>query len=279
MRPAIRRAPLQSAQLLLARTAAVDAAKQRIAWTIIGQVSFNQGDFAAGRGRLHACAGARRGQRSGARRHHRAARRRGLQAGRRQAQCRRSGRRGRGFPARRARGAGLQDRRDRAIRCRGGADQRAAVGPGDRGAARPIGATIPKGEYSADVGRKLAVAYVAAGQRGRRRPRSSSASPPIRARIRPWCTRRWQGRGPVSAIRQYARAAWRCSSALVQRLSDAGAPMRSRCGSGCWTSRPSRGDSSARATGSARSCKADATAGAARTDRTKLPGRAARSWR
>ena len=32
--------------------------KQRIAWTIVGQVSFNQGDFADGGERLHACAGA-----------------------------------------------------------------------------------------------------------------------------------------------------------------------------------------------------------------------------
>jgi cellulose synthase operon protein C len=36
----------QSAQALLARTPPVDAAKQRIAWTIVGQVSFNQGDYA-----------------------------------------------------------------------------------------------------------------------------------------------------------------------------------------------------------------------------------------
>jgi tetratricopeptide (TPR) repeat protein len=35
----------QSAQALLARTPPVDAAKQRIAWTIVGQVSFNQGDY------------------------------------------------------------------------------------------------------------------------------------------------------------------------------------------------------------------------------------------
>jgi tetratricopeptide (TPR) repeat protein len=37
----------QLAQMLLARTPPVDAAKQRIAWTIVGQVSFNQNDFAA----------------------------------------------------------------------------------------------------------------------------------------------------------------------------------------------------------------------------------------
>jgi len=35
----------QSAQALLARTPPVAAAQQRIAWTIIGQVSFNQGDY------------------------------------------------------------------------------------------------------------------------------------------------------------------------------------------------------------------------------------------
>jgi tetratricopeptide (TPR) repeat protein len=34
------------AQILLARTPPVDAAKQRIGWTIVGQVSFNAGDFA-----------------------------------------------------------------------------------------------------------------------------------------------------------------------------------------------------------------------------------------
>jgi tetratricopeptide (TPR) repeat protein len=37
---------VKSAQLLLARNPAVDNAKQRIAWTIVGQVGFNQGDFA-----------------------------------------------------------------------------------------------------------------------------------------------------------------------------------------------------------------------------------------
>jgi len=36
----------QAAQTLLARTPPVTAAQQRIAWTIIGQVSFNQGEFA-----------------------------------------------------------------------------------------------------------------------------------------------------------------------------------------------------------------------------------------
>ena len=35
----------QTAQMLLARMPPVDAAKQRIGWTIIGQVSFNQGDY------------------------------------------------------------------------------------------------------------------------------------------------------------------------------------------------------------------------------------------
>jgi tetratricopeptide (TPR) repeat protein len=35
----------QAAQLLLARTPPVDAAKQRIAWTIVGQVNFNQGAY------------------------------------------------------------------------------------------------------------------------------------------------------------------------------------------------------------------------------------------
>ncbi len=35
----------QSAQALLARVPPVDAAKQRIGWTIVGQVSFNQGDY------------------------------------------------------------------------------------------------------------------------------------------------------------------------------------------------------------------------------------------
>jgi cellulose synthase operon protein C len=36
----------QAAQTLLARTPPVTAAQQRIAWTIVGQVSFNQGEFA-----------------------------------------------------------------------------------------------------------------------------------------------------------------------------------------------------------------------------------------
>jgi tetratricopeptide (TPR) repeat protein len=49
----------QAAQTLLARNPPVDAAKQRIAWTIVGQVSFNQGDFAqAESGYTHALAAA-----------------------------------------------------------------------------------------------------------------------------------------------------------------------------------------------------------------------------
>ncbi len=49
----------QTAQALLARTPPVDAAKQRIAWTIVGQVSFNQGDFAQAEGAYsHALAAA-----------------------------------------------------------------------------------------------------------------------------------------------------------------------------------------------------------------------------
>ena len=47
----------QAAQRLLARSAGVDHAQQRIGWTIVGQVSFNQGDFpAAETGFTHALA-------------------------------------------------------------------------------------------------------------------------------------------------------------------------------------------------------------------------------
>jgi len=49
----------QSAQALLARSPPVTAAQQRIAWTIVGQVSFNQGDYAQAEGAFtHALAAA-----------------------------------------------------------------------------------------------------------------------------------------------------------------------------------------------------------------------------
>ena len=95
---------------LLARKPPVDGAKQRIGWTIIGQAQFDQAAYAEAEPALqHAlaltAAGARR-----TRRPHRAAGRRRVSPGRGQAQGRRRGRRGRRLPARRARGAGLEDR-------------------------------------------------------------------------------------------------------------------------------------------------------------------------
>ena len=134
----------QSAQALLARTPSVDAAKQRIAWTIIGQVSFNQGEFAQAENAFThalAVAAAKDPER---RRYHRAAGRGDLQAGRSQAQCRRPGGRGRGLPAGGARGAWLEGDCDLAIRCRGRADQRRAVESRDRGA-RGLSARLSQG--------------------------------------------------------------------------------------------------------------------------------------
>jgi tetratricopeptide (TPR) repeat protein len=154
-----------AAQALLARAPAVDPAKQRIAWTIVGQVSFNQGDYAQAENAFtHALAVAAAND-----------------------------------PER----ADITERLAGAIYKQGEArraagDQAAAaddflrvgrVAPGSKviptaqydAAAALINAEqwnraievleayrrdYPKGEYAADVGRKLAVAYVAAGRAG-----------------------------------------------------------------------------------------------------------------
>jgi cellulose synthase operon protein C len=154
-----------AAQALLARSPAVDPAKQRIAWTIVGQVSFNQGDYAQAENAFtHALAVAAAND-----------------------------------PER----ADITERLAAAVYKQGEAqraagDQAAAaddflrvarVAPGSKviptaqydAAAALINAEqwsraievleayrrdYPKGEYAADVGRKLAVAYVAAGRAG-----------------------------------------------------------------------------------------------------------------
>jgi cellulose synthase operon protein C len=155
----------QTAQLLLARASGVDAAKQRIAWTIIGQVSFNQGDYPQAEAAFaHALAAA---------------------------------------PANDPERADITERLAAAVYKQGDSkrtagDQAGAaedfqrvarVAPGSKviatsqydAAAALINAEqwdraievleayrrdYPKSEYSADVGRKLAVAYVAAGRAG-----------------------------------------------------------------------------------------------------------------
>ena len=155
----------QSAQLLLARSPSVDAAKQRIAWTIVGQVSFNQGDFPqAENAYTHALAVAaandpERGD----------------------------------ITERLAAAVYKQGESKRTAGDQAGAAEDflrvARVAPGSKviatsqydAAAALINAQrwnhaievleayrhdYPKGEYSADVGRKLAVAYVAAGRAG-----------------------------------------------------------------------------------------------------------------
>jgi tetratricopeptide (TPR) repeat protein len=154
-----------SAQILLARTPSVDAAKQRIAWTIVGQVSFNQGDFAAAENAFtHALAVAaandpERGD----------------------------------ITERLADSVYKQGDSKRAAGDQAGAAgdflRVARVAPGSKviataqydAAAALINAQqwdhaievleayrhdFPKGQYAADVGRKLAVAYVAAGRAG-----------------------------------------------------------------------------------------------------------------
>jgi cellulose synthase operon protein C len=155
----------KTAQDLLARTPSIDAAKQRIAWTIVGQVSFNQGDFPqAENAYTHALAVA---------------------------------------PANDPERPDITERLAAAVYKQGeskrtAGDQAGAaedflrvarVAPGSKviptsqydAAAALINAQkwdqaidvleayrhdYPKGEYSADVGRKLAVAYVAAGRAG-----------------------------------------------------------------------------------------------------------------
>jgi tetratricopeptide (TPR) repeat protein len=155
----------QSARALLARVPSVDAAKQRIAWTIVGQVSFNQGDFAqAETAFTHALAIAAANDPERADITERLA-----------AAVYKQG------EAKRAAGdqAGAADDFLRVAHV-APASKVIATSQYDAAAAlinaeqwnRAIEVLeayrrdYPKGEYSADVGRKLAVAYVAAGRAG-----------------------------------------------------------------------------------------------------------------
>jgi len=154
-----------SARALLARTPGVDAAKQRIAWTIVGQVSFNQGDFPAAENAFtHALAAAAANDPERA-----------------------------DISERLAAAVYKQGESKRAAGDQAGAAEDflrvARVAPTSKviatsqydAAAALINAqqwdraievleayrhAYPNGEYSADVGRKLAVAYVAAGRAG-----------------------------------------------------------------------------------------------------------------
>ena len=154
-----------SARALLARTPPVDSAKQRIAWSIIGQVSFNQGDFAQAESAFtHALAVAAANDPE-----------RPDITERLAAAVYKQG------EARRAAGdqAGAADDFLRVARVAPGSKV-IATAQYDAAAAlinaeqwpRAIEVLeayrrdYPKGEYAADVGRKLAVAYVAAGRAG-----------------------------------------------------------------------------------------------------------------
>jgi tetratricopeptide (TPR) repeat protein len=155
----------QSAQALLARTPAVDAAKQRIAWTIIGQVSFNQGDFPQAENAFtHALAAAAANDPERPDITERLA-----AAVYKQGETKRSA----------GDQAGAAADFLRVARVASGSKV-IATSQYDAAAAlinaqqwdqaievlEAYRRDYPKGEYSADVGRKLAVAYVAAGRPG-----------------------------------------------------------------------------------------------------------------
>jgi len=154
-----------SARALLARTPAVDAAKQRIAWTIVGQVSFNQGDFPAAENAFtHALAAAAANDPERADISERLAasvykqgeskRAAGDQAGAAEDFLRVA----RVAPTSKVIATSQYDAAAALINAQQW-DRAIEVLEGYRRA-------YPNGEYSADVGRKLAVAYVAAGRAG-----------------------------------------------------------------------------------------------------------------
>jgi tetratricopeptide (TPR) repeat protein len=154
-----------AARTLLARTPAVDAAKQRIAWTIVGQVSFNHGDFVAAENAFtHALAAAAANDPERADISERLAASIYKQG---------EGKRSAGDQA------GAAD--DFLRVARAAPDSKVIATSQYDAAAALINAQqwdraievleayrrdYPHGEYSADVGRKLAVAYVAAGRAG-----------------------------------------------------------------------------------------------------------------
>jgi tetratricopeptide (TPR) repeat protein len=154
-----------SARALLARTPVVDAAKQRIAWTIVGQVSFNLGEFPAAEDAFtHALAAAAANDPERADISERLAaavykqgegkRAAGDQAGAAEDFLRVA----RVAPASKVIATSQYDAAAALINAQQW-DRAIEVLEGYRHA-------YPNGEYSADVGRKLAVAYVAAGRTG-----------------------------------------------------------------------------------------------------------------
>jgi len=124
---------IAAADALLARQPAVDAGKQRIAWTVIGNSNFDQGVFdKAETAYGHAQTDAR--QRSGASGDRRATGGVDLQAGRTEEQIRRQCGGGRGLFARVGTGSDLDGSRECGLRCGGAAHQRKAMGSSGRGA-------------------------------------------------------------------------------------------------------------------------------------------------
>ena len=262
MPPAIRRAPLQTAQALLARTPPVDAAKQRIAWTIIGQVSFNQGDFAAGRERLHAMrwrvAAANDPERADITERLAAAvykqgeakRRAGDQAGAAEDFLRVA----RVAPGSKVVATSQYDAAAALITAQ-------QWDRGDRGAREPTAATIPRANTAPmsvassrwPTSRPAARRQAAAGIRAHRRQSAARTGRGARGDR--------QGRRPVCSNPATTRTQRGDARAAGEGISDAGARCDRGAAAAAGYRAKSRRCSSASATGSARSCKADATAG------------------
>ena len=167
--------------MVLARQPPVDAAKQRIAWTIVAQSQLRPRRVRQGGARVRRRrASSPAPTRSCAPISPSASRPRSTSRARRSRRRRRR-RRGRRLPARGARRAGFEDPLDRAVRR--GAPQlidAQAVGSRHRGARRLPPRVSRRASCRPTSTRKLAVAYTEGGPRRARRRRSSSASPPIR---------------------------------------------------------------------------------------------------
>ena len=189
MPPAISRRPRRPRRLLLARTPRGRPAKQRIAWTIVGQV-----ELQPGRLRRRPRAPSRTRWRSRPPNDpERADITERLAAavykqGEAQAQRGRPGGRGRGFPARGARGARLEGDRHRAVRCRRRADQRRSSGTTRSRCWRPIGATIPRASTPPTSAASSRWPMSRPAAPATRLP-NSSASPANPTRTPRWCAR------------------------------------------------------------------------------------------
>ena len=199
MPPAIRRAPQMPRRRCWRGRRRSTQAKQRIAWTIIGQVSFNQADYASAENAFaHALAAAAPNDPERADITERLAAA-VYKQGDAKRSCGRSGGRGAGLPARRQLAPGSKITATAQYDAAASLiiaqqwDQAIAVLEAYR-------RDYPKSEYAADVDRKLAVAYEQGGHAGQAAAQYRADRRQSEGRPRRGARGDHQGRRSISAV-------------------------------------------------------------------------------